>query len=219
LDASALAFAILPPLLAMLVEYRSPVSDDAIQFSIERDLGEFNVVDPDENNTGGAGAQTAASSELVKAAVISTKSAVEVSGLAPTIVSCVTSGFAVVNEMASPLWFAVAYVVAFITLGLFVIRMLAGHSFLEIGSRDYETCLRWKGVRVSRTRTQLVAWTIYGANGLLIVTAFLVFVLSPGKKEAVSSVASPPAASAPSHTPAASSANGSDAGENTPETK
>ncbi|WP_429554020.1 hypothetical protein [Paraburkholderia sp. MM5477-R1] len=155
------------------------MSDDAIQFSIERDLGDFNVIDPDDGNVAGATGNKTGQSELVKAAVISTRAAVEVSGLAPTIISCVTSGFAVVNEMEPPLWYAIGYVVAFIALGLFVIRMLAGHSFLEIGAREYTICLPWKGVQIKRTRTELVSWAIYGANSLLIAVALLVFVISP----------------------------------------
>jgi hypothetical protein len=115
-------------------------------------------------------------------ATISSVAAVEVSGLAPTLVASVTSGFAVLHELPEPFWPAILYTLIFVTLVLFVMWLLSGSTFYAIGENKVEIQFK-RGLELQepsdassgRTREQRVKTVIYLANICLIIAAFLVF--------------------------------------------
>jgi hypothetical protein len=171
--------AVLPPALAIVVEFLNPINERVLHQSALGHLSKFkdqvhangslqignqplaNPIDPGAN----------AFDTLVDHVARSSAAAVEVSGVAPTFVACITSGFAVLHELPSPLWLTISYVVAFLILILFLLRLLLGHNFLDIA--DSVPRFAYWDFFLSREKT--VSATIYAANGLLILTACLVF--------------------------------------------
>lgn len=159
MDAAALGLAVLPPTLAILVEYFNPISDKALGESAERDLAEFELGDNHKH--------------VVDNVTMLAAGAVEVSGLAPTIVASVTSGFAVIHELPWPFWATVIYILIYVGIVLFVLRLLAGHSFFEIQERKIE--IRALGKTLKLTRSGVVRRIIYTANATLIAASVLVY--------------------------------------------
>jgi hypothetical protein len=154
-DAAAAGLAVIPPTLAILVEFFNPISGNRIGTDAKIDLEPFRTDNHDE---------------LVTTVSKSTEAAVEISGLAPTLVSAATSGFAIIHEYPQPFWPAIGYVLVFIAILLFLLWMLSGKTFFNVDDEAFLVHLFWKERRFPR-RTRVVKITIYTANVLLIVLA------------------------------------------------
>jgi hypothetical protein len=156
--------AILPPALALVVEAFNPISERVLRRSAETDLAPFLKDHP----------------ELVNVSTTSMGAAVEISGLAPTLVSTITSGFAILYEVPAPYGYfaAILYTIVFVLLTIFILRMLGGVSFLGMGSESY--IIRWRGQekRLKANRTGVVRRIIYFANVLLIIACIAVYAIS-----------------------------------------
>jgi hypothetical protein len=100
--------------------------------------------------------------------------AVEVAGLAPTFVACLTSGFGVLSEYPNP-WMVVGYILVFLAILLFLLHYLSGLTFLEMVTATRAVPL--PGVR-ARPPAEIVSRTIYIANFLLIAFVAIVFLVS-----------------------------------------
>lgn len=154
MDASTLGLAVIPPALAIVVEKFNPISEEKLRSSWTADLDEF---------------KSLSNYDLLFENVLKGSSAaIEVSGLAPTIVAAVTSGFAVLHEMASPFWPTIIYLITFIALGLFMSNSLSGLSFFRIDDENY----------IFSNRTKLVKVVIYSVNILLISVSCAIFYFS-----------------------------------------
>ena len=116
---ATVVLATIPPAFALLVELLNPVSERVIRRSVEKDLAGYENASP------------AAHDVLINYATSLTSGAVEVSGLAPTFVASVTSGFGVLYEYPNP-WLIMAYILVFVGLVLFLLRYLSGQTFVEI---------------------------------------------------------------------------------------
>jgi len=121
-DWSHFGLAAIPPLLAMVVQACNPVSHRVLKKSAEHDMAIFK--DGHDYET------------LVETTAKSAEGAVDISGLAPSVVSAVSSGFSVVHDLPSPFWPAVCYVLPFIAVALLTLRLLGGCSYLEIKSES-----------------------------------------------------------------------------------
>jgi hypothetical protein len=159
---AAVVLAMIPPVFAILVEWFNPISTSAIASSVKRDLAQFNQ-DDDEVHEG-----------LVTHATKMVEGAVEVAGLAPTCVACLTSGFGVLSEYPNP-WVIVCYILVFLALLLFILHYLAGQSFLDMASVPKETPLPRFGRHLP---IYIISRTIYFANFTLIAFIAVVFVVS-----------------------------------------
>jgi hypothetical protein len=155
-DGAALGLAIIPPTLAILVELLNPVSRAMIAASAEADLQPFAA---DNHN------------ELLETVTKSTEAAVEIAGLAPTLVASITSGFAIIHEYPQPFWPAIVYVLIFMGLVLFILWMLAGNTFFQIDDLAFRVTLFRKDINFP-VRTLVVRRIIYISNSLLIILAF-----------------------------------------------
>lgn len=172
--------AVIPPILAITVENFNPINGRVVRANADRDLRDrFQALDPDDR-------------EIVLETLEKSGEAIgEIAGLAPTLISCVASGFAVLHEMASPFWPAVIYVLTFIVIALYILSMLSGLTYAQIGGLNAAIPLPWGDLDLRWKRTAVVSFTIYVANALLIVLAVCAFA---GKHEAPAGESSAPAA-------------------------
>jgi hypothetical protein len=160
MDLGGFGFAILPPVLAIVVERLNPINGPSIRTSAERDFVDFQ--------------QPEGHTSLLDYVTQSAKAAVEVSGLAPTLVAAVTSGFAIIHDLANPFWPALGYVTVFVIIALGLLRLLAGWTYFEIGTRSWTYFLFGKERSSRRTRSDVVSATIYATNILIIFVAVIV---------------------------------------------
>jgi hypothetical protein len=151
---STAGLAIIPPALAIAVERLSPVSERSLRQSVKQDLDAY---------------ETANHQHLIDDATKLAAGAVEVAGLAPTLVASVTSGFAILYEFPKPLWPTIIYVLVYITLALLLLRLLVGQTFKQIG--DQKPIVHWWGKErtLPWTGTQTVSYFIYTSNLILIL--------------------------------------------------
>jgi hypothetical protein len=116
---------------------------------------------------------------LIDNATAFTAGAVEVSGLAPTLVAAVTSGFGVFHEWPDPRIIA-AYILTLVALALFVLRYLAGQNFLQVQSASMPQNIFGYEIRRPWSGAKLVSRLIYFTNGLLVSLVLIVyFALEP----------------------------------------
>jgi hypothetical protein len=174
MDAAQLGLAIIPPSLAILVEALNPINERALNKSALVDLETVRTEVPHLLFPTVDQAQTLAAA------------AVEISGLAPTLVASVTSGFAVIHELPEPFWPAIVYSLAFLGVGLFLIWLLNGTTFRKIGETKINIGFVFSlkgGFRLDErsvtesgwTRQEIVRTVIYGANFTLILASAIVF--------------------------------------------
>jgi hypothetical protein len=159
---AAVVLAMIPPAFAILVERFNPISDGAIRSRVERDLQQFKRDDDAEHE-----ALVVHSAKMVEGAV-------EVAGLAPTFVACLTSGFGVLSEYPNP-WLIVGYILVFLALLLFLLHYLGGQTFLDMTLITKKIPLPFFG---SRLPAEVISRTIYIANALLILFVLVVFLVS-----------------------------------------
>ncbi len=171
---AALGLAIIPPCVAIFFEAVNPLRHRYVESSVERDLEKFRKV-----AQGAAGSPNSATlddtahSELVQKVVGATKATIEVAMLSLTVVSAITSGFAVLHELQQPYWPTIGYVIFFIVVALITWRLLAGYTLYEIDEKACQT-FRLSGRTHSFSRSQVITIIIYLLNGLLIIFAFVV---------------------------------------------
>ena len=107
---------------------------------------------------------------------LSSSGASEISGLAPTFVSVITSGFAILKEIQAWLWPTVVYIISIMTIVLLVIKLLRGSTCYAIAGRQFTF---WRGrilkEGIRRTPKQITSYFIYLTNLLLILLAIAVF--------------------------------------------
>ena len=160
MELSTLGLTIIPPALALTVERLNPVNERLLRRSAEQDLMPYNA----ENYQ-----------HLIDDSTKLANGAVEVAGLAPTLVASVTSGFGVLHEFPNPFWPAIIYVLIFVALVLLLLRLLAGQTFLELDDR--KLCIHWCGRErtLPWTGTKMVSNFIYTANFILIIFALVTY--------------------------------------------
>jgi hypothetical protein len=157
---SALGLVIIPPALAIAVERLNPITERHLRRSAEQDLQLY-----DANNH----------EHLIDDATKFANGAVEVAGLAPTLVACVTSGFGVLHEFPHPFWPAIIYVLIFVALVLLLLRLLAGQTFLQLDDRRLPVHWRGRETTLPWTGTKAVSYFIYAANLILIASLRLMW--------------------------------------------
>jgi len=156
MELPTLILAVIPPTLALAMEWLNPVSERLLRQNAEQDLQGY----------GGKNRE-----HLIDDVTKFANGAVEVSGLAPTLVACVTSGFGTLYELRNPFWPTVAYVLIFITLTLLLLKFLLGQTFLQIDDRRMPISLFGRERTIPWTGTQLVSYFIYSANIVFIAFA------------------------------------------------
>lgn len=166
MNLSAALLVTVGPLLAILVEALNPVSERLIRQSAERDLSVYG---------------TANHELLVEDVTKLTSGAVEVAGLAPTLVAVVTSGFAILHEIANPYVPLLLYLAAVIAMVLVLFQFLFGSSFLEIETTRQPITVAGWAFTPRWTGSKAVSIGIYTLNVLLIVVALAALYFSPAK--------------------------------------
>src|SRR5690348_1904920 len=157
MDASDFGLAVIPPVLAMAVERLNPLSYGHLLASARADLVQYQL---DENHD-----------LLIETVALSSAAAIELAMLAPTFVSAVTSGFAILHAIPNPFWYVIAYVLLFLTLALGILRLLSGLTFHQI--QTTRPVIRWWG-RDRAIRwfiVTIVSFVIYLSNCFLLVVA------------------------------------------------
>ena len=178
MDTGTFILALLPPSLAIVVEFFNPISERVLRKSalsyLERFQSQVRAPAPMTGLPMNAPPQTDRQSydALVDSVAKASTAAVEVGGVAPTFVASITSGFAVLHELASPLWLTISYIITFLILILFLLRLLLGHDFYQISITNPKVLKKYPFV-LSYEKT--VSAVIYSANLLLIVTAMGVY--------------------------------------------
>ena len=162
---AAAILAAIPPSFAILVELLNPISGRLLRGSVERDLATYETTDANAHRL------------LVERATGLASAAVEVSGVAPTLVAVVTSGFGVLYEYPKPL-LIFAYVLVFIALVLFLLRYLAGLTFFEIEDTCPSFRFAWWEIPLNFHGSSVVSFLVYFANLLLIGFIAGVFLLA-----------------------------------------
>ena len=153
MELAELGLGTIPPIFAILVEALNPVSTAVLAASARRDFGdigrdwrelannwrtlakEHGVGDETIKERGietDAALDDRFEEQLIGQATKFGEGAVEVAGVVSTIVSVVSSGFAVVHELPNPFWPAVAYILFFMAVGLWLLRILGGQSFANV---------------------------------------------------------------------------------------
>jgi hypothetical protein len=160
-DAATLGLAIIPPSVALLLEFINPIRHHFLDSSVQRDLEPFRDAHHDT---------------LVTTVTKATRAAVGISMLALTLVSTITSGFAIIHEFKAPFWPAIFYVIIFIGILLLILRLLAGHTLFEIDDAAAVAVNHWK-IHFALSRSRIVSFTIYILNLLLIIFGLIVFYL------------------------------------------
>jgi hypothetical protein len=160
MQASTLGLAIIPPVLALAVERLNPINERLLRRSAVQDLQPY---------------EAANHQHLIDDATKMANGAVEVAGLAPTLVASVTSGFGILHELPHPFWPAIIYVLIFICLVLLILRLLVGQTFLQLDDRPLSIHLCGKERTLSWTGTQTVSKLIYVSNFILIAFGLLTY--------------------------------------------
>jgi hypothetical protein len=161
---TTLGLAIIPPLVAIVFEAVNPIRGQFIDSSVERDLDDFRASIPAD--------ATPDHNDLIATVSGSTRASVEMAMLALTLMSVITSGFAIIHEFTEPYWPAIFYVIFFTFVGLILWKLLAGYSLSAIDETAAVTFRLWRWSR-SVHRSEVLEFMIYLLNGLLIIFAFL----------------------------------------------
>jgi hypothetical protein len=171
-DASDFGLAVIPPVLAMVVEWLNPLTDEHVLGSARIDLEQYQR---DKNHD-----------LLTETVALSTSAAVEIAGLSPTIVSAITSGFAIIHSIPHPFWYTIGYVLIFVAIALGLLRMLAGRTFHQI--RTTRPVIRWWGKdrQFPWFRTKIVSSIIYLSNFVLVILATSTYLSLGGWSEILS---------------------------------
>ena len=120
MDGAALALAITPPCLAILLEMVNPVNERFIRRNVQNDLWVLLGQKPQYL-------------DAVERVTKISAAATEIAGLAPTLVASVISGFAVIHELEQPLFPAAIYTLTLIGVAVFLVWLLAGRSLHDVG--------------------------------------------------------------------------------------
>jgi hypothetical protein len=173
MDAGAtLGLAIIPPAIAIFFEAVNPIRHRFVDSSVERDLDEFRIA------AGTTPIPTHTHEDLIETVSGATRAAIEIAMLALTVVSVITSGFAIIHEFEKPYWPAIGYVIFFMVVGLILWRLLAGYTLYEIDEHAIFT-LRLGQWSRSFSRSEIITFAIYSLNGLLIIFAFVALGIPP----------------------------------------
>lgn len=199
MDTPTFVLAVGPPVMAILVEWLTPINDEYVRSSVERDLARLDNGCPDSIT------KMSEWSFVVTKMVKSNAAAAEISGLAPTIISCLTSGFAVAHELPNPYWMFGIYFGLFILLALVVLRTLVGKTFFMMNDTAAFALPPSERRRArSLTAVQFSKYAIYFANSAVILAAFGVYLATSGKN-APETTASPVAVTNSADAPRAAS--------------
>ena len=159
--------AVLGPMLASIIERFNPINLKSLELRVTPDLAEFG------------------SSDVLRMTVANiAAAAVEVSGVAPTFVAGITAGFAILHD--DPAWWLIVYCIAFTLVLVGVVRLASSRSYLDLASMpafpDLATRslgkLRW--VQDARG-VEVLAWTIYLINVLVIVAALSTYAVGASR--------------------------------------
>ncbi len=161
--------AALPPFGAILVEGINLVDLEYLKLDASRTLKEESWE-----------ADKVSDHDVIKDFIaLSSSGASGICGLAPTFVSVITSGFAILKELHAWLWPTVIYVLSIMIIVLLVIKLLRGSTCYAIAGRQRIFLggrISKEGIR--RTPKQVASYIVYFTNGLLILLAIVVFTLN-----------------------------------------
>ncbi|MGJ5134372.1 hypothetical protein [Bradyrhizobium oligotrophicum] len=157
---ASVVIATIPPAFAILVEIFNPISEDLIRASMQRDLVRHGL----GNNS------QAVTDTVTKAAC----GAVEVSGLAPTLIAVFTSGFGIFHDYAS-LVLIMIYVLTLAAVVLVVIRFLGGQTFYEIEDTRQARVILGRTVTLPWSGSKAIGRLIFFLNGLLIALILIAY--------------------------------------------
>jgi len=159
MEISAAIVATLPPVFAIAVELFNPINERVIQPKVETDLKKYQpkLLKDQEH--------------LVTDVTRIACGAVEVSGLAPTVLAALTSGIAVIIERPA-FWLISGYVLTLVVLVLLVFSFLGGQTYLDVETKRKEWLIfrrpRWTG-------SQKIKRLIIFVDLLLILLVWFVF--------------------------------------------
>ncbi|GGI21035.1 hypothetical protein [Bradyrhizobium guangdongense] len=162
LEKATAILATIPPGFAILVELFNPISSKLVERNVEQDLKAYETASEDAHDL------------LIRRAAALTTGAVEVSGLAPTLVAAVTSGFGVLYEYSNPS-LIICYVLVFMALALFLLRYLGGHTLYEIEDGPLPFRFAYWEINLPFRGSSVVSFLIYLANTLLITFVWIVY--------------------------------------------
>lgn len=160
--------ATIPPLFAVVVEIFNPIKDTLIRAKVATDLEKFEAKlgDKDHGN-------------LIDAGTAMVSGAVEVGGLAPTLVAVFTSAFAIFYELPN-LGLIGAYFLTLLVLTLLVLSFLSGQTFLQVETRRMPWSILGRSITLRWRGSEAIARFIIFVNGLLIILIWVTFlVLEP----------------------------------------
>jgi hypothetical protein len=145
-----LILGLLPPAGAILVEWIDLVNREYLLKDAARTLAEEGQ---EQDNT------------IQEIIAISAEGASEIVGLAPTFVSAIVSGFAILKEIQHWLWPTSVYILTIMVLTLMVIKLLRGSTCFAIADkqRDFFRGRIFKS-DFRRTPKQMASYTIYVVN-------------------------------------------------------
>ena len=155
-DLGDLVIALLPPAGAILAERIDLVNRDALLDDAGDALRE----------------EGQAEDNVIKQIIATTaEGASEYVGLVPTCISALLTGFTVLRELQRPLWPTIVYVIFLGVISISLIKLLKGSTYHAIADKPKEF---FRG-RITRTRKQMISYTIYFLNFTLIFLALTVF--------------------------------------------
>lgn len=158
MDLSTAFLAVVPSLLAMLVEHLSLIDESTLRSNAARAFRSDDKVNLDP--------------DLLDNIAKFSAGAVEVTGLFPTLIACVSSCFAILHEYPSPFWPFVFYLLIFLFLISLVLKFLSGQTYFDIVEKSQEVSLFGSKITLPLGKKTL-GYFIYAAN--LIFIAFVIF--------------------------------------------
>jgi hypothetical protein len=155
MNLSSAILAIFPPVFAIVVERYNPISEGFIRPKVERDLKRFNDYANHES--------------LLNVSTKMVTGAVEVAGLAPTILAVLTSGFGVLYEFRPNPWPILAYALFIVLVALLTLSFLGGQTFYDLeATKQPWKLLPGRPSKPKRTGSQKISLLIVVVNYLLI---------------------------------------------------
>jgi hypothetical protein len=154
--------AIFPPVFAVILERYNPINEISIRPKVERDLKRFE--DYEHHGT------------LLDVSTKMVTGAVEVAGLAPTILAVLTSGFGVLYEFLPNPWPILAYAFFIAVLVILVLSFLGSQTFYELeATKQPWKLLPGRASKPKRTGSQKISLLIVVVNCLLITLVVVTY--------------------------------------------
>ncbi|MDP5277938.1 hypothetical protein Q9Q95_03300 [Sphingomonas sp. DG1-23] len=184
MDWKDLALAIIPPLLAIIIERLNPYDTAFFERQAEN-IVKAEIGDPADASLPVEAKQ--AISNAIRILAGSTEGAASQVGVAPTFVSFLASGIALVMILHAPAWWLVALCLVVLVAALTIWRLLSSRNLLAV--RTLTVRLPLFG---DKPVSKICSWAIYFTNAALVAIAMIIFVAG-----AVSTTATPAGGASP----------------------